>query len=144
MGGCRLSNYLPSKNDTMQKYFEGSYVRTGSVLRGPLELIMAQRKAGDVTSSKPKNYLLRKHPTNERSYFSSMYPTNDPQVFRVENGGRWFRMNLTEHDATIQPEEEEEDGGNNSSYVYKLELVSKSETALSGIYNFPHPQKDPE
>lgn len=120
----------------MQKYPQGAYSRTGSMLNGPLQLIIAQRKVEAVTKSKPRNYLLRKYPTNERRYFSSMYPTEDPRVFRIEKGGRWFRLHLSEYDATIQPEEPEgegvEDGGEHSSYVYKLELVSKGETATEG------------
>jgi hypothetical protein len=65
---------------------------TKADLNGSLQVL--QRKA--VTPSKPVNYIVAKTPDNPRGeYISSLYPTPDPLVWRLESGGQWYTLTHT-------------------------------------------------
>jgi hypothetical protein len=65
---------------------------TKADLSGSLEVL--QRKT--VTHSKPPTYIIIKTPENPRGqYISSLYPTPDPLVWRLESGGQWYTLTHT-------------------------------------------------
>lgn len=96
-----------------------------------MTFIIAERRKELVTESRPTNYLLEVLPNNRRSYFSSMYPTSNPNLFRIEYGGKWWVLQLNEYEASIYDYKEERPREEFSSYDYKLELVPLSGTATN-------------
>lgn len=75
----------------------GIYTLTGTKmtkddLTGHLQIVTRKQ----VTLSKPIHYIVYKSPEYPRGeYISSMYPTDDPRVYRMESGGQWYTVTQT-------------------------------------------------
>lgn len=83
---------------------QGLYQITGTKLRkedlnGHLQILTRKQ----VTPSKPALYIVLKTPDNPRGqYVSSMYQTDNPQVFRIESGGQYYAVtHVTPETVTI-------------------------------------------
>lgn len=80
----------------------GNYSRTGRKLTNDrTTLLLCTRQAGQVTESKAPTYLLRVSPDGKRSYLSSLYSTQTPQVYHMEVKGVRYTVQLDTEQATI-------------------------------------------
>lgn len=92
------------REDKGKKSFAGSYTRLGAKLtltqEPTIRLVIGTRLK--TTKTKPKHFLLLMEGRDKPAiYFSSMYPTQDPNLFDMEHEGVRYRLILDSDKAEI-------------------------------------------
>ena len=78
----------------------GRYDREGSRLRNEdFEFIIVRRPETERTRAKSAEYLLRVNEDNRRSYVSSLWATNEEDVFSIEYNRTRYRVHIAEAEA---------------------------------------------
>ncbi len=79
----------------------GKYIRHGSKLNGPVDLLMVHRTT--TTTAKADTFVLRVHPTGKREYVSSLWDGPTPGTYALEYKGLRYTVTMTDEVATIAP-----------------------------------------
>ena len=79
----------------------GQYVRHGSKLNGPVDLLMVHRTS--TTTAKAQTFVLRVHSTGKREYVSSLWDGPTPGTYALEYKGLRYAVTMTDEVATIAP-----------------------------------------
>lgn len=92
------------RQENSQKSFAGSYQRIGAKLvqieNPTIRLVIGTRQK--TTKSKPEHFLLlMEGRSNPAIYFSSLYPTSEPNLFEVEYQRVRYRLVLNSDKAEI-------------------------------------------
>ena len=107
---------------TLPEPLTGQYVRHGSKLNGPVDLLMVHRTT--TTTAKADTFVLRVYPDGRRSYVSSLWDGPTPGTFALEYKGIRYAVTLTDSTALVRPEQ----GGTGYSSVPPV-----AKTATIGI-----------
>jgi len=102
--GPPINNENVSKISTQEHPSEpltGQYVRHGSKLNGPVDLLMVHRTT--TTTAKADTFVLRVHPTGKREYVSSLWDGPTPGTYALEYKGLRYTVTMTDEVATIAP-----------------------------------------
>ncbi len=79
----------------------GQYVRHGSKLNGPVDLLMVHRTS--TTTAKAQTFVLRVHGTGKREYVSSLWDGPTPGTYALEYKGLRYTVTMTDEVATVTP-----------------------------------------
>lgn len=79
----------------------GKYIRHGSKLNGPVDLLMVHRTT--TTTAKVSTYVLRVHPGGKREYVSSLWDGPSPGTYALEYRGIRYTVTMTDEVATVIP-----------------------------------------
>ena len=79
----------------------GHYVRRGSKLNGPVDLLMVHRTT--TTTAKADTFVLRVYPDGRRSYVSSVWNGPTPGTYALEYRGTRYTLTLSESTAVVVP-----------------------------------------
>ena len=88
-----------STKDHQSPPLTGQYVRHGSKLNGPVDLLMVHRST--TTTAKAQTFVLRVHSTGRREYVSSLWDGPTPGTYALEYKGLRYTVTLTDEVATI-------------------------------------------
>jgi hypothetical protein len=92
------------QKDSCNFNFAGTYTRTGAKLthteNPAIRLVIGTRKK--TTKSRPEHFLLLMEGRDKPAvYFSSMYPTQDPNLFKLEYEKRHYLLMLDSNKAEL-------------------------------------------
>ncbi len=90
-----------STKDHQSPPLTGQYVRHGSKLNGPVDLLMVHRST--TTTAKAQTFVLRVHSTGRREYVSSLWDGPTPGTYALEYKGLRYTVTMTDEVATIAP-----------------------------------------
>ena len=79
----------------------GKYIRHGSKLNGPVDLLMVHRAT--TTTAKASTYVLRVHPGGKREYVSSLWDGPSPGTYAMEYKGIRYTITMTDEVANVAP-----------------------------------------
>lgn len=94
-----MANIQPQEHPS--EPLTGQYVRHGSKLNGPVDLLMVHRTT--TTTAKADTFVLRVYPGGRRSYVSSLWEGPSPGTYALEYKGVRYAVSLTDEAATITP-----------------------------------------
>lgn len=94
-----MANIQPP--DHQSEPLTGQYVRHGSKLNGPVDLLMVHRTT--TTTAKADTFVLRVHHTGKREYVSSLWDGPTPGTYALEYKGLRYTVSMTDEVATITP-----------------------------------------
>lgn len=90
-----------STQDNPSEPLTGQYVRHGSKLNGPVDLLMVHRTT--TTTAKAGTFVLRVHHTGRREYVSSLWDGPTPGTYALEYKGLRYTVSMTDDAATVAP-----------------------------------------
>ena len=79
----------------------GKYIRHGSKLNGPVDLLMVHRTS--TTTAKAQTFVLRVHSTGKREYVSSLWDGPAAGIYALEYKGIRYTVTMTDEVATVIP-----------------------------------------
>ena len=113
---------------TLPEPLTGQYVRHGSKLNGPVDLLMVHRTT--TTTAKADTFVLRVYPDGRRSYVSSLWDGPTPGTYALEYKGIRYAVTLTDSTALVRPEQ----GGTGYSSVPPVaKSATRSTTGTTSI-----------
>ena len=121
-----MANIQPQ--DHPSEPLTGQYVRHGSKLNGPVDLLMVHRTT--TTTAKADTFVLRVYPDGRRSYVSSLWDGPTPGTYALEYKGIRYAVTLTDSTALVRPEQ----GGTGYSSVPPVaKSATRSTTGTTSI-----------
>ena len=81
----------------------GNYIRHGSKLSGPADLLLVHRTTTTTTTAKASTYVLRVHTGGKREYVSSLWDGPTPGTYALEYKGIRYTVSMTDDAANVAP-----------------------------------------